>query len=226
MICGFCVTLFSLVCFVCIVEILVPRVSSLQSLTLGTSVLLCGLFEHLSQHIVGWCRRVGEQNAWRSRQWQIAITTTSATTHPVSTHIIWNRDSVHKAILSRVESGGVWMTWCWGRSGGVWWSSANGSMTIREGEEFSFFHQLISSCGCGGCIKRFLVLFEHTRLRMGLNGGMTSHDGCSVVFARVSSNILSEPIPPTNSNESGRSGGAYTSLGTRQERVEGLRMLA
>ena len=41
MICGFCVTLFSLVCFVCIVEIFVPRVSSLQSLTLGTRSVFC-----------------------------------------------------------------------------------------------------------------------------------------------------------------------------------------
>ena len=109
------------------------------------------------------------------------------------------------------------MTWCWGRSGGVWQSSANGSMTVREGEEFPFFHQLISSCGCGGHIKHFLALFKCTRLRMGLDGGMTSHDGCSVVFARVSSNILSETVPPMNSDESGRSGGVYASLGTRQE---------
>ena len=29
---------------------------------------------------------------------------------------------------------------------------------------------------------------------------------------------VSEMVPPTNSNKSGRSGGAYTSLGTRQER--------
>ena len=41
MICGFYVTLFSLVCFVCIVEIFVPRVSSLQSLTLGTRSVFC-----------------------------------------------------------------------------------------------------------------------------------------------------------------------------------------
>ena len=46
-ICGFCVTLFFLVCFICIVEIFVPRVSSFQSLTLGTSVLPCGISEHL-----------------------------------------------------------------------------------------------------------------------------------------------------------------------------------
>ena len=43
MICGLCFPLFLLVCFVCIVEIFVPRVSSLQSLTLGTRVLFCGL---------------------------------------------------------------------------------------------------------------------------------------------------------------------------------------
>ena len=97
---------------------------------------------------------------------------------------------------------------------------------IREGEEFPFFHQLIFSCGCGGHIKHFLMLFERTRLRTGLNGGVTSHDGCSVVFTRVSLNILSEMAPPMNSNESRRSGGAYTSLGTRQERAEGLRTLA
>ena len=52
---------------------------------------------------------------------------------------------------------------------------------------------------------------------MDLDGGITSHDGCSVVFARVSSNILSESVPPTNSNESKRSGGVYASLETRQE---------
>ena len=75
---------------------------------------------------------------------------------------------------------------------------------VREGEEFSFFHQLISSCGCGGCIKCFLALFKHTRLRMCLDGGVTSHDGCSVVFARVNLNILSESVPPMNSDESGR----------------------
>jgi len=45
MICGLCFPLFLFVCFVCIIEIFVPRVSSLQSLTLGTSVLPCGLFE-------------------------------------------------------------------------------------------------------------------------------------------------------------------------------------
>ena len=109
------------------------------------------------------------------------------------------------------------MMWCWGRSGGVCWSSANGSMTVREGEEVPFFHHLISSCGCGGCIKHFLALFECMRLRMGLDGGVASHDGCSVVFARVSSNILSESVPLTNSDKSRRSGGAYASLGTRQE---------
>ena len=41
MICGFYVTLFSLVCLVCIVEIFMPRVSSLQSLTLGTRSVSC-----------------------------------------------------------------------------------------------------------------------------------------------------------------------------------------
>ena len=41
MICGFYDTLFSLVCFVCIVEIFLPRVSSLQSLTLGTRSVFC-----------------------------------------------------------------------------------------------------------------------------------------------------------------------------------------
>jgi len=45
MICGLCFPLFLLVCFVCRHEISVPRVLSLQSLTLGTSVLPCGLFE-------------------------------------------------------------------------------------------------------------------------------------------------------------------------------------
>ena len=46
MICGFCVTLFLFVWFVCSPKIFVPSVSSLQSLTLGTRVLPCGLFEH------------------------------------------------------------------------------------------------------------------------------------------------------------------------------------
>ena len=55
---------------------------------------------------------------------------------------------------------------------------------------------------------------------------MTSHDRCSAVLTRVSLNILSEMVPPMNSNESGRSGGAYASLGTGQKRAEGLRMLA
>ena len=45
MICDFCVTMFSLVGFVCTFEMFVPRVFSLQSLTLGTRVLLCELFE-------------------------------------------------------------------------------------------------------------------------------------------------------------------------------------
>ena len=40
-ICGFCVTLFSLVCFVCMVEIFMPKASSLQSLTLGTRFVFC-----------------------------------------------------------------------------------------------------------------------------------------------------------------------------------------
>ena len=52
MICGFYVTLFALVCFVCIVEIFVPRVSSLQSLTLGTRVLLCGLSEQVMSPVL------------------------------------------------------------------------------------------------------------------------------------------------------------------------------
>ena len=43
-ICGFCVSLFSLVCFVCIGEIFVPRVCSLQSLTLGTRSVFCSCF--------------------------------------------------------------------------------------------------------------------------------------------------------------------------------------
>jgi len=46
MICGLCFPLFLFVCFVCRHEIFVPRVLSLQSLTLGTNVLLCGLSEH------------------------------------------------------------------------------------------------------------------------------------------------------------------------------------
>ena len=37
---------------------------------------------------------------------------------------------------------------------------------------------------------------------------------------------MSESVPPMNSNKSGRSGGAYASLGTRQERAEVLRTLA
>jgi len=51
MICGLCFPLFLFVCFVCIVEIFVPRVSSLQSLTLGTSVLPCGLFEQCMAYV-------------------------------------------------------------------------------------------------------------------------------------------------------------------------------
>ena len=45
--CGFCVTVFLFVCFVCSPKIFVPSVSSLQSLTLGTRVLLCGLSEQV-----------------------------------------------------------------------------------------------------------------------------------------------------------------------------------
>ena len=45
MTCGCCVFLFPFVCLVCILKIFVPIVSSLQSLTLGTRVLNCGLFE-------------------------------------------------------------------------------------------------------------------------------------------------------------------------------------
>ena len=42
----------------------------------------------------------------------------------------------------------------------------------------------------------------------------------------VISLVLSEMVPPMNSNESKRSGGVYASLGTRQERAEVLRTLA
>ena len=52
MICGLCFPLF-LVCFVCIVEIFVPRVLSLQSLTLNTSVLPCGLSEQIHSRCRG-----------------------------------------------------------------------------------------------------------------------------------------------------------------------------
>ena len=45
-ICGFCVTMFFFVCFVCRLKIFIPSVSFLQSLTLGTRVLFCGLFKH------------------------------------------------------------------------------------------------------------------------------------------------------------------------------------
>ena len=38
--------------------------------------------------------------------------------------------------------------------------------------------------------------------------------------------ILSEIVPPMNSDESERNGGVYASLETRQERAEGLRALA
>ena len=48
------------------------------------------------------------------------------------------------------------------------------------------------------------MLFECAGLRAGLDSRSTSHDRCSVVFARVSSNILSESVPLTNSNESRR----------------------
>ena len=48
MICGFCVTLFFCVCFVCLLKIFMPRVLFLQSLTLGTSMLSCGLFEQVA----------------------------------------------------------------------------------------------------------------------------------------------------------------------------------
>ena len=44
---GFCITLFFLVCFVCIVEIFMPRVSSLQSLTLGTRSVFCSSSHNL-----------------------------------------------------------------------------------------------------------------------------------------------------------------------------------
>ena len=39
---------------------------------------------------------------------------------------------------------------------------------------------------------------------MGLDSCSTGHGGCSVVFARVSSNILSETVPLMNSDESRR----------------------
>ena len=45
MTCGCCVFLFPFVCLVCILKIIMPIVSSLQSLTLGTRVLHCGLSE-------------------------------------------------------------------------------------------------------------------------------------------------------------------------------------
>ena len=63
------------------------------------------------------------------------------------------------------------------------------------------------------------MLFECMGLRVGLDSCSTSHGGCSVVFARVSSNMLSETVPPTNSDEVEESGRAYTS-------AECLRMLA
>ena len=51
-------------CFlVCTVEIFVPRVSSLQSLTLGTSVLLCGLSEH-DYASETRCEKKKEQISW------------------------------------------------------------------------------------------------------------------------------------------------------------------
>ena len=37
---------------VCIVEIFIPRVFSLQSLTLGTRVLFCGIFEQVMSPVV------------------------------------------------------------------------------------------------------------------------------------------------------------------------------
>ena len=47
MICGLCFPLFLLVCFVCRHEIFVPRVLSLQSLTLGTRSVLCSFLFNL-----------------------------------------------------------------------------------------------------------------------------------------------------------------------------------
>ena len=169
--------------------------------------------------MVGGCRWVGEWNTGRSRWWQIAIATPSSTAHPTGMHIIWDRNSVCKAVLCGIQSRGVGRTWSCSRGWRVWWSSAVGSMSAWEGKEFSFFPQLASNCRCGRHIKCFLVLFEHTGLRASLDSWSTSHDECSVVLARVSSNILSESVPPMNSNESGRKwksvceGGGFEDVG-------------
>ena len=46
-ICGFCVTMFFFVCFVCKLKFFIPSVSSLQSLTLGTRSVLCSILLNL-----------------------------------------------------------------------------------------------------------------------------------------------------------------------------------
>ena len=61
--------------------------------------------------MIGGCRRIGEWDTGRSRQWQIAIATSSFTVHPVGMHIVQDRDSVHEPVLHGVHSGGVWRTW-------------------------------------------------------------------------------------------------------------------
>ena len=63
-------------------------------------------------------------------------------------------------------------------------------------------------------------------MHMQYNSIHNKWDVCTEFFLEDNFDLLSELVPLMNSNESGRSGGAYASLGTRQERVEGLRTLA
>ena len=65
-----------------------------------------------------------------------------------------------------------------------------------------------------------VVVLAGRRMCSSEEPNMTALQECSISLK------LSETVPPTNSDESGRSGGAYASLGTRQERAEGVRMLA
>ena len=48
MTCGCCIFLFFFICLLCILKIFMLIVFSLQSLTLATSVIHCGLSEHIS----------------------------------------------------------------------------------------------------------------------------------------------------------------------------------
>ena len=170
--------------------------------------------------MVGGCRGVWEWDVGRVGQWWIAIATT--TTSPTGSPIIQDVHGIAEVGISRVRSRFVGVVCRRSQCGGIWRGCPNRGVTVGEGEELSFICQLISGCGCGGHVKRFLVLFERMGLRAGLDNWTTSHGVCSVVFTSVSLNILSETVPLMNSNESRRSEGVYTSLGTRQKRVEGF----